>query len=159
LPAQTAAANEQHYEVPTEYFLAVLGPHRKYSSCLYEKPDASLAEAEAAMLELCCQRAQLEDGQQVDGLGGTALLGLSRHSASPPATAGCEGASARLPCAVLRPAPPLLPAALPACRQVLELGCGWGSWSLFMAAKYPRSSITAVSNSRTQRAHITAEAE
>ena len=28
-PAQTAAANEQHYELPTEYFLAALGPHRK----------------------------------------------------------------------------------------------------------------------------------
>lgn len=69
MPVQTAAANEQHYEVPTEYFLAVLGPHRKYSSCLYTKPDASLAEAEAAMLELCCQRAQLQDGQQVGGWG------------------------------------------------------------------------------------------
>lgn len=43
--------------------------------------------------------------------------------------------------------------------QVLELGCGWGSWSLFMAAKYPKSRVTAVSNSRTQRAHINAEAE
>lgn len=29
---QTAAANEQHYEVPTEYFLAALGPHRKVCS-------------------------------------------------------------------------------------------------------------------------------
>lgn len=48
---------------------------------------------------------------------------------------------------------------LPSCSQVLELGCGWGSWSLFMAAKYPGSRITAVSNSRTQRAFITAEAQ
>jgi cyclopropane fatty-acyl-phospholipid synthase-like methyltransferase len=62
---QTAAANEQHYELPTDYFLAVLGPNRKYSSCLYERPDASLEEAEVAMLELSCQRAQLEDGQKV----------------------------------------------------------------------------------------------
>lgn len=37
LLSQTAAANEQHYELPTEYFLAALGPHRKYSSCLYDK--------------------------------------------------------------------------------------------------------------------------
>lgn len=64
---QTAAANEQHYELPTEYFLAALGPHRKYSSCLYERPDMTLAEAEEAMLELCCARAQLEDGQEVRG--------------------------------------------------------------------------------------------
>ena len=27
-------ANEQHYEVPAEFFAHVLGPHRKYSSCL-----------------------------------------------------------------------------------------------------------------------------
>ena len=67
---QTAAANEQHYELPTEYFLAALGPHRKYSSCLYERPGASLEEAEVAMLEVCCQRAQLEDGQQVKWGGG-----------------------------------------------------------------------------------------
>jgi cyclopropane-fatty-acyl-phospholipid synthase len=42
---------------------------------------------------------------------------------------------------------------------VLELGCGWGSWSLFMAAKHPASKITAVSNSRTQREFIMAEAK
>lgn len=40
----------------------------QYSSCLYERPDATLEEAEVAMLELCCQRAQLEDGQQVRAL-------------------------------------------------------------------------------------------
>lgn len=60
----------------------------------------------------------------------------------------------------LLPAAPALPCPpRPARRQVLELGCGWGSWSLFMAAKYPQSRITAVSNSRTQRAFITAEAK
>lgn len=43
-------------------------------------------------------------------------------------------------------------------QQVLELGCGWGSLSLFMAARYPRSSITAVSNSRTQKLYIDEQA-
>jgi len=43
--------------------------------------------------------------------------------------------------------------------EVLELGCGWGSLSLFMAAKFPTSNITAVSNSKTQKAHIDAEAQ
>jgi cyclopropane-fatty-acyl-phospholipid synthase len=43
-------------------------------------------------------------------------------------------------------------------QRILELGCGWGSLSLWMAEKYPRASITAVSNSRTQKAHIDAEA-
>jgi cyclopropane-fatty-acyl-phospholipid synthase len=38
--------------------------------------------------------------------------------------------------------------------SILELGCGWGSLSLWMAERYPASRITAVSNSRSQRAYI-----
>ncbi len=41
---------------------------------------------------------------------------------------------------------------------ILELGCGWGSLTLWMAEKYPRARITGVSHSRTQREHILAEA-
>lgn len=43
-------------------------------------------------------------------------------------------------------------------QRILELGCGWGSLSLWMAEKYPQARITAVSNSRTQKEHIDAEA-
>jgi cyclopropane-fatty-acyl-phospholipid synthase len=43
-------------------------------------------------------------------------------------------------------------------QDILELGCGWGSLTLWMAAHYPASRITAVSNSHSQRAHIEAEA-
>jgi cyclopropane-fatty-acyl-phospholipid synthase len=43
-------------------------------------------------------------------------------------------------------------------QQVLELGCGWGSLSLFMAAKFPKSIFTVVSNSRTQKEFIDSEA-
>ena len=39
-------------------------------------------------------------------------------------------------------------------QQVLELGCGWGSLTLWMAKRYPNSSITAVSNSHSQRRFI-----
>ena len=39
-------------------------------------------------------------------------------------------------------------------QRILELGCGWGSLSLWMAEHYPNASITSVSNSATQRAHI-----
>ena len=39
-------------------------------------------------------------------------------------------------------------------QDVLELGCGWGSLTLWMAARYPRSRITAISNSRDQRRFI-----
>ena len=42
--------------------------------------------------------------------------------------------------------------------RILELGCGWGSLSLWMAEKYPASQITGVSNSRTQKEHIDAQA-
>ncbi len=43
--------------------------------------------------------------------------------------------------------------------EILELGCGWGSLSLFMAARYPKSRIVGVSNSRTQKVHIDAQAK
>ena len=38
--------------------------------------------------------------------------------------------------------------------DVLELGCGWGSAALWIARRYPRCSVTAVSNSRSQRRFI-----
>jgi len=44
-------------------------------------------------------------------------------------------------------------------QDVLELGCGWGSLTLWMAARYPTSRITAVSNSSSQRQYILGEAE
>jgi len=98
-------ANEQHYEVPAEFFGLVLGPHRKYSSAWWPAGTADLAGAEAAALAATCERAGLADGQ-----------------------------------------------------SVLELGCGWGSLTLWMAARYPASRITAVSNSHSQRSWIEAEA-
>src|SRR6201996_331652 len=39
-------------------------------------------------------------------------------------------------------------------QDILELGCGWGSLSLFLAERYPNSHITAVSNSHTQKEYI-----
>jgi len=39
-------------------------------------------------------------------------------------------------------------------QEVLELGCGWGSLTLWMAKSYPNSTITAVSNSHSQRLFI-----
>lgn len=101
---ETDAANEQHYEVPSSFYTYVLGKHRKYSSGLWGPGVRTLDEAEAAMLALTCERAQLEDGQ-----------------------------------------------------HILELGCGWGSLSLWMATHYPHAKITALSNSKTQKAFIDAE--
>ena len=98
-------ANEQHYELPPEFFGLVLGPRRKYSCCWFETDRSTLAEAETAALEMTCERAGLQEGQ-----------------------------------------------------DILELGCGWGSLSLWMAETYPHSRITAVSNSVPQRRFIENEA-
>ncbi len=42
--------------------------------------------------------------------------------------------------------------------KVLDLGCGWGSFSLWIAEHYPNSHVTSVSNSHSQRDYIAAEA-
>jgi len=44
-------------------------------------------------------------------------------------------------------------------QRILELGCGWGSLSLWMAAHYPSSQIVAVSNSHSQKAYIDSQAQ
>ena len=44
-------------------------------------------------------------------------------------------------------------------QRILELGCGWGSLTLWMAERYPRARIVAVSNSHSQRAYIESEAQ
>jgi cyclopropane-fatty-acyl-phospholipid synthase len=43
-------------------------------------------------------------------------------------------------------------------QTILELGCGWGSLSLWMARTYPHARIVAVSNSRSQRSYIERQA-
>lgn len=102
---ETAAANEQHYELPTRFFELCLGRRLKYSSAYYPSGTETLDEAEEAMLALYGERAELADGQ-----------------------------------------------------RILELGCGWGSLTLWMAERFPNARITGVSNSRTQREHILAQA-
>ena len=43
-------------------------------------------------------------------------------------------------------------------QRILELGCGWGSLTLWMAERFPNTEIVAVSNAQPQRLHIEAEA-
>jgi cyclopropane-fatty-acyl-phospholipid synthase len=50
-------------------------------------------------------------------------------------------------------------AALQDGQTILEIGCGWGSLTLWMASKYPHAKIQAISNSHSQRRHILAQAE
>jgi len=94
-------ANEQHYEVPADFFTHVMGDHLKYSCCYWPKNVSDLSEAEEAALALTVERAGIEDGH-----------------------------------------------------QVLDLGCGWGSLSLWIAERFPNSSVTSISNSASQREFI-----
>ena len=98
---ETGAANDQHYELPPEFFGLALGPRRKYSGCFWPVGVETLADAEETMLALTCARAGIEDGM-----------------------------------------------------DVLDLGCGWGSLSGWIAENYPACRILAVSNSAPQKAFI-----
>ncbi|KIV90922.1 hypothetical protein PV10_05524 [Exophiala mesophila] len=44
-------------------------------------------------------------------------------------------------------------------QRILDLGCGWGSASLYLAEKFPGANVTAFSNSRTQRLYIEGQAK
>jgi cyclopropane-fatty-acyl-phospholipid synthase len=99
-----AKANEQHYELPAEFFELFLGPRLKYSSSYWPAGVTDLAGAEEAMLALVCDRAGIEDGM-----------------------------------------------------SILDLGCGWGSLSLWLAEHYPNARVVAVSNSTPQRRWIEAQ--
>jgi cyclopropane-fatty-acyl-phospholipid synthase len=105
LAVQTRDANEQHYEVPTDFYLYALGPNLKYS-CAYFEENESLEEAEIKMLERTLSMARIRSGD-----------------------------------------------------KVLELGCGWGSLTLFTAKKFPECQITGVSNSATQKIYIDQKAK
>lgn len=63
------AANDQHYELPPEFFALHLGPRRKYSCCFYQTGAESLAEAEAEALDQTIAHADLHDGQRILELG------------------------------------------------------------------------------------------
>ncbi|MGB0385936.1 MAG: SAM-dependent methyltransferase [Ardenticatenaceae bacterium] len=65
----TSDANEQHYEVPTEFFEIVLGKRLKYSACYWPEGVQEIDAAEDAMLRLTCERARVQDGMQILDLG------------------------------------------------------------------------------------------
>ena len=89
-------ANEQHYELPPEFFVACLGDRRKYSCCEFEGGE-SLSKAEDRSLATVCERAELKDGM-----------------------------------------------------DILDFGCGWGSFTSYAADHFPKANITSVSNSGPQ---------
>ena len=62
-------ANDQHYEVPIEFFEMILDKYMKYSSGLMNSKSDSLNQFEKQMLDLVSKRAFLENGQEVLELG------------------------------------------------------------------------------------------
>ena len=98
---ETKAANEQHYEVPAEFFHRHLGPRLKYSCCLYPAGNETLEDAEELMLTHYVERAGVGEGM-----------------------------------------------------RILDLGCGWGSLSLYLAERFRRSQVVGLSNSNGQREFI-----
>jgi len=98
-------ANEQHYELPPEFFINSLGAHLKYSCGYWPGTSSTLDDSELAALQITMERAGLQDGD-----------------------------------------------------SILELGCGWGSLSLFMAETLVNSAVTSVSNSHSQAEFIRKQA-
>ena len=97
----TDEANEQHYEIPAQFYELCLGHRRKYSCGYWPAGVNSLHDSEDAAFALLAERAQLQDGQ-----------------------------------------------------TIMDLGCGWGSFTLWALATYPNANITSVSNSASQGKHI-----
>lgn len=82
IAVHTRAANEQHYEVPPEFFQLCLGKNLKYSSCYFDEGVTDLSVAESRMLDLSIERAELRDGQSILELGcgwGSLTLAMARR--------------------------------------------------------------------------------
>ena len=106
LAFSSGKANEQHYEVPPQFFQQVLGPRMKYSSCFWDNSTMNLYDAENQMLNVTIQRSGITNGM-----------------------------------------------------RVLDLGCGWGSLSLYIAETFPQCHIVSVSNSNDQGNYIIQESQ
>lgn len=105
LAINTKDANDQHYELPSDFFIYALGKNLKYSSCFWDESTKDLDHAEENALSETIKRAEIIDGH-----------------------------------------------------RILELGCGWGSLTLKMAARFPNSQIVAISNSSSQKKFIDTKA-
>ncbi len=93
--------NDQHYEIPEDFFRIFLGPYMKYSCCYWPENTRNLAAAEMNMLELVAFRGDIRNGH-----------------------------------------------------TILDLGCGWGAFSIWAAEKFPLSQVHALSNSSSQVSFI-----
>ena len=80
-PIRRARANvEAHYDLPDALYAAFLDPERHYSCAYFERPEASLEEAQAAKVRLIAAKLCLQPGQRVLDIG-CGWGGLARHLA------------------------------------------------------------------------------
>ncbi|HKJ53652.1 MAG TPA: cyclopropane-fatty-acyl-phospholipid synthase family protein [Gammaproteobacteria bacterium] len=91
-------ANQQHYELPAEFFVELLGPQRKYSSCYWGEGVQTLEQAESESLRITCKRAGIADGMRILELGcgwGSLTLRMARHYPAAHITAVSNSAGQR----------------------------------------------------------------
>eukprot|EP00484_Ammonia_sp_Unknown_P010630 CAMPEP_0197055610 /NCGR_PEP_ID=MMETSP1384-20130603/69450_1 /TAXON_ID=29189 /ORGANISM="Ammonia sp." /LENGTH=372 /DNA_ID=CAMNT_0042489241 /DNA_START=80 /DNA_END=1195 /DNA_ORIENTATION=+ len=121
---ETQAANEQHYEVDTSFYEQVLGRYKKYSSTIYLSDE---------------QKASRVYDQEPSISLSTALSLLNESEIDMmeiyiERLELCTGNECTL--------------------KLLDLGCGWGSFSLYYASRCANCEIVAISNSESQVAYI-----
>ncbi|KAG8623305.1 hypothetical protein KVT40_008281 [Elsinoe batatas] len=128
---ETPKANEQHYEVGTGVLAACLGKRMKYSCCLYYD----------------------EQGKEVEGIIGAGVLGgvLGEGSGAIERRLGVAE-EAMMGLYVEK-------AGIEDGMRIFDMGCGWGSLSLYLAERFSKAKITAFSNSRTQKIYINGKAK
>jgi len=104
IAVETQAANSQHYEFPTTFYSAILGPTLKYSGSLWNSNANNLETADLETLKIYTSRAQIQNGQ-----------------------------------------------------SVLDIGCGWGSLSLYIGKTFNDCKVTAITNSTTQQDYLNSQ--
>ncbi|KAF9616968.1 hypothetical protein IFM89_033038 [Coptis chinensis] len=93
--------DSQLYEPPMSFLKIIFGSTIKGSCCYFQYDSMTLDDAEIAMLDLYCERAQIKDGN-----------------------------------------------------SVMDLGCGQGALTLFVAQKYKQCRVKAITNSISQKEYI-----
>lgn len=78
--ARDAEVIAHHYDVSNRFYELVLGPSMAYTCAVFEEPDATLEEAQAAKFDLICRKLALEPGQRLLDVG-CGWGGMVRHAA------------------------------------------------------------------------------
>ncbi|TKX25905.1 hypothetical protein C1H76_1749 [Elsinoe australis] len=132
---ETTKANDQHYEVGTGVLQACLGRRMKYSCCLYYDEQGRALPG-------------IDDAVGILGGVGNAVVGEGVKSIEDRLSVAEDAMMENY----------VEKAGLRDGMRIFDLGCGWGSLSLYLAERFPGAKVTAFSNSRTQKVFIDSEA-